>query len=42
MLITDKINKDTIVIPLNGSNRSEVIQELLDILVEKQQIEEDL
>ena len=36
MLIIDKINKDTIVVPLYGSNRSEVIQELLDTLVQKQ------
>ena len=36
MLITDKINKDTIVVPLHGSNRSEAIQELLDTLVGKQ------
>ena len=35
MLITDKINKDTVVIPLNGSNRSDAIQELLDVLVDK-------
>ena len=36
MLITDKINKNTIVTPLRGSNRSEVIQELLDTLVTNQ------
>ena len=35
MLITDKINKDTVVIPLNGSNRSDAIQELLDVLVDR-------
>jgi mannitol/fructose-specific phosphotransferase system IIA component (Ntr-type) len=35
MLITDKINRDTVVIPLNGLNRSDVIQELLDVLVER-------
>ena len=42
MFITDKINKDTIVVSLNGSNRSDVIRELLDLLVEKQQKEENL
>jgi len=36
MLITDKINKNTIVVPLRGSNRSEAIQELLDTLVNNQ------
>ena len=42
MLITDKINKDTIVVSLNGPNRSKAIQELLDVFVEKQQIEDNL
>ena len=42
MLITDKINKDTIVVSLNGSNRSDVIQELLDVLVEKQYLMESV
>ena len=42
MLITDKINKDTIVVSLNGSNKLDVILELLDLLIEKQQKEENL
>ena len=42
MLITDKINKDTIVVSLNGSNRSDAIQELLDVLVEKQYLMESV
>ena len=42
MLITDKINKDTIVVSLNGSNRSDIIQELLDVLVEKQYLMESI
>jgi len=34
MLLTEKIYKDTIIVPLEGNTRSEVIQELLDKLVE--------
>ena len=36
MLLTKKIYKDTIIVPLTGDSRSEVIQELLGKLVELQ------
>ena len=34
MILTEKIYKDTILIPLKGNSRAEVIQELLDKLLE--------
>lgn len=42
MLITSKINKDTIIVLLKGLSRLDAIWKLLDVLVEKQQIEENL